>query len=100
MKTFNSWGHFPPATVSRPHRVTSSDRLPEGVLLPRGLGRSYGDCCLNNGHTLLLTESLGEVMSLDTDSGVVRLGGGVSFDQLMRLCIPRGWFPPVVPGTK
>ena len=100
MKTFNSWGHFPPATPSRPHRVTSSDRLPEGVLLPRGLGRSYGDCCLNSGHTLLLTESLDEVMSLDTDSGIVRLGGGVSFDQLMRQCIPRGWFPPVVPGTK
>ncbi|MEO1999429.1 MAG: FAD-binding oxidoreductase [Planctomycetaceae bacterium] len=100
MSTFNSWGNFPAAADTQPQTVTSAGLLPAGIVLPRGLGRSYGDCCLNNGHTLLLTESLNDILNFEPASGIVKLGSGVSFEQLLRLCVPQGWFPPVVPGTK
>ena len=100
MSRFNSWANFPPAADTRPQRITSSGQLPEGIVLPRGLGRSYGDCCLNNGHTLLLTESLDEILQFDPASGIVKLGSGVSYERLLRHCVPHGWFPPVTPGTK
>ena len=37
---------------------------------------------------------------LDAASGTVRVGAGVSLDELMRHIVPRGWFVPVTPGTR
>jgi FAD/FMN-containing dehydrogenase len=76
-------------------------RIPAGLTaLPYGLGRSYGDSCLNDGGALLLTRGLDRFIAFDTETGVVRCEAGVSFDELLRLAVPHGWFPPVTPGTR
>jgi len=37
---------------------------------------------------------------LDEDSGTAVVGAGCSLDRLLRELVPRGWFVPVVPGTR
>ena len=78
----------------------------QGVLAERGpiicfgAGRSYGDVCLNTGGRLLETARLDRMISADWTTGIVRAEAGLTFDALLRLCVPRGWFLPVAPGTK
>src|SRR3974390_2066160 len=68
--------------------------------LPHGLGRSLGDCCLNDGNALLTTSRLARIMSCDPAPGRLPAEAGVSFDAILRLTIPHGWFLPVTPGTR
>jgi FAD/FMN-containing dehydrogenase len=77
------------------------DRIPAGrPVLPRGLGRSYGDSCLNDGGVLLATRGLDRFLSLDEERGTLICEAGVSLAEILRLVVPRGFFLPVVPGTK
>jgi FAD/FMN-containing dehydrogenase len=68
--------------------------------LPFGCGRSYGDVCLNDGGRLLMTDCLSRFIHADWDRGVIRAEAGVTLDDLLRIAVPRGWFPFVTPGTK
>jgi len=69
-------------------------------MLPYGLGRSYGDCCLNDENYLIPTKSLNKFISFDRESGLLTCDSGVSLDEILQLIIPFGWFLPVTPGTK
>jgi FAD/FMN-containing dehydrogenase len=69
-------------------------------LLCRGLGRSYGDVALNGGGYLLDTTRADHFLSADWATGLIRAEAGLSLDELLRACVPRGWFLPVTPGTK
>ena len=77
--------------------IRASDKHP---LLCRGLGRSYGDVALNGGGYLLDTTRADHFLSADWQAGTVRAEAGLSLDALLRVCVPRGWFLPVTPGTK
>ncbi len=69
-------------------------------LLPRGLGRSYGDVCVNDAGYLWHGFRRDHLLTFNPDTGILRCEGGVSLDDLVRTFLPRGWFPPVVPGTR
>jgi L-gulonolactone oxidase len=73
---------------------------PSRPSLAYGMGRSYGDVCLNDGGRLIRTTRLDRIIAADWHNGVVRAEAGLTLDALLRLSVPRGWFPPVVPGTK
>src|ERR1700736_455192 len=98
-----SWGGYPPAK----HRVIplnwSTDSFPNAdgnKVLPFGMGRSYGDSCLNDGGTLLLTTGLDRFIHFDQQNGFLRCEAGVSLDDVLKVIVPRGWFLPTTPGTK
>ena len=74
-------------------------RPPRGVI-PRGLGRSYGDVAQNAGGVVADCTALDRVVAFDDDSGVLTVEGGACLDDLMRAFVPRGWFVPVTPGTR
>lgn len=64
-----------------------------------GGGRSYGDAALNSGGRALLTSGLGQIHDFDPESGALVCGPGVSYHQLLREFLPRGYLFPVSPGT-
>lgn len=72
---------------------------PRGVIA-RGLGSSYGDPAQNAGGVVLDMTGLAKIHTIDPDTGVVVLDGGVSLDTLMRAALPHGLWVPVLPGTR
>jgi len=68
--------------------------------LVRGMGRSYGDAAQNSGGLVLRLLGSGHQAVLDSAAGTVTVPSGVSFDDLLRVIVPRGWFVPVTPGTR
>lgn len=73
---------------------------PSGTALPVGLGRSYGDVCLNSGQTIVPMRRMRHFISFDEATGVLRCEAGVSIGEILALFAPRGWFVNVTPGTK
>jgi decaprenylphospho-beta-D-ribofuranose 2-oxidase len=76
-------------------------RTERGVV-PRGLGRSYGDAAQNAGGTALDLTKMNRILSVDAASEppTVRVQAGVSLDVLMRALLPFGLWVPVLPGTR
>ena len=72
----------------------------DAPVLAYGLGRSYGDSCLNDGGYLIDTTAMDHVLSFDTSTGLMRCAAGVSLAAILQVAVPRGWFLPVTPGTK
>lgn len=70
------------------------------TVLPRGLGRSYGDAALNRTGSVILSTRLNRFLDFDRATGVLACEAGVTFQDILRHFVPRGFFPPVVPGTK
>ncbi len=73
---------------------------PERTVIPRGLGRSYGDPAVNGGGAVVLAEKLGRLLAFDPEGGTVTCEGGASLARLLSFLVPRGFFLPVVPGTR
>lgn len=69
-------------------------------MLAYGLGRSYGDSCLNPGGMLIDTSGMDRLISFDRETGVVRAECGISLGRILDVAVPSGWFLPVTPGTK
>lgn len=104
----SSWGrvHRAPHAVVRPNwrdelpaAATAAAAHPGGALAV-GLCRSYGDSGLNPNGAAIAMARLDRVQAFDPATGVLRAEAGLSLDALIRLALPHGWFPPVVPGTK
>lgn len=100
----SSWGRYPDATP----RSTRSPSWIQDVRLDRshapvlayGLGRSYGDVCLNKDGEILRMEHCDHILAFDVEGGLIRAEAGLSIAELLKVIVPRGWFVPVTPGTK
>ena len=102
-----SWGRYPKIAHQHVHRPAWNDQIPEilrsaapGSLLPYGLGRSYGDSCLNAGRELIDCRRLNRILGFDESTGMLRCESGVSFSDIIEVFLPKGWFVPVTPGTR
>ena len=102
----SGWGRTAPG-LSGLQRITSVagavaavNGAPDRGLIPRGLGRAYGDAAQNSGGVVLDLTTLIGVGSVDPDTGIVEVMGGTSLALLLHHVLPRGWFVPVVPGTR
>ena len=72
----------------------------EKKVLPYGLGRSYGDSCLNSDGVLIDVSELNHSIYFDRQAGIIRCEAGISLAQMLQIILPEGWFLPVTPGTK
>lgn len=68
--------------------------------IAHGMGRSYGDVCLNPGGVLWSTTGLDHLISFDRDTGVVSCEAGVLLRDLQAVAVQYGWMLPVSPGTQ
>lgn len=102
----SGWGRYPVETcrLFRPEKRSGVARILESDAEPsyiaRGLGRSYGDAALNGGGGVVSLTRLNRLQSFDPDTGILECEAGVSLAEILRYFLPRGFFPPVTPGTK
>ena len=102
IESVSGWGRHPITLgmVARPERL----RLPPDgrPVLPRGLGRSYGDAAVPaaSGARVLETVRADRVLAFDAGSGALTCEAGLALGEIVRVFLPRGWFPPVTPGTR
>ncbi|MBP7589541.1 MAG: FAD-binding oxidoreductase [Thermoanaerobaculia bacterium] len=95
----SGWGRLPV-----PGREIRSEDL-AGVArsrpLTRGLGRSYGDASLPPAGALEVAGSAlaDRLLAFDPETGVLRAEAGLSLREILRLFLPRGFWPPASPGT-
>lgn len=103
-KMLHGWGRTPVAecTAWRPEKQRNVKHIlghHNERLIARGLGRSYGDASLQP-EGVLCTERLSHFMAFDSTQGILQAQAGASLADVMELCIPKGWLPPVIPGTR
>ncbi len=97
-----NWGNYP--AVDGEIRGFSGDAdlaramadWPDAIA--RGLGRSYGDASL--GPRMLDARRRRRFLAFDEGAGELTCEAGASLAEILETFTPRGWFPPVVPGTK
>jgi decaprenylphospho-beta-D-ribofuranose 2-oxidase len=65
----------------------------------RGAGRSYNDASLNGGGVVMDLSAMNKVLSWDPETGIVTAQPGLTLNNLWRVVLPDGWWPPVVSGT-
>ena len=98
MRPVTSWGRVRTAMedVREPAFADAVAGLldPDAPALAYGLGRSYGDLCLNDGGRLVATRRLDRLVAADWETGIRRAEAGISLDEILRLAVPRGWFCP------
>ncbi len=103
------WGRAAPtaATVLRPRTRLDVEELVAtraaglaGRRIARGLGRSYGDAAQCAGGVVVDCTRLDAVLEFDREAGRLRSEAGASFDALLQLVVPQGFFLPVTPGTR
>jgi FAD/FMN-containing dehydrogenase len=105
-KTIGGWGRFPVETnrVYRPETFEALGELLSGGAEPhwiaRGLGRSYGDTALNADGGVIDGARLDRMLAWDGERGRLTCEAGVTLAEIVDVCLPRGWFLSVTPGTR
>ena len=99
----SGWGRYP-VLDCRVERLREREALPGllgrgDTLIARGNGRSYGDAALNPDLTLSML-AMDRMRAFDAKTGLLTCEAGVLLADILDTFAPRGWFPPVVPGTK
>ena len=96
----SGWGRYPVREAEVICPVATSalmEHIQIGNLIPRGMGRSYGDSSLNQ--RMIDSSYLDHFIAFDDQSGVLSCEAGLTLNEILKLIIPKGWFLPVTPGT-
>lgn len=99
---YTGWGRAAKAKgdIARPERLSAVERCVSETPAPAfGMRRSYGDACLNNGGRAIDTTRLDRILSFDPETGEVAVEAGMTLGDLLGIFAPKGWLPPVMPGT-
>lgn len=96
---FENWGRYPKCLNERGFVLNSE--LPKSKnLLAVGLGRSYGDVCLNSRGAYIYTVHRDCILEFNPNELTVTVQAGISLQKLLIFLLKRGYFLPVVPGTQ
>lgn len=103
LRPLSGWGRYPIAecALHQPDSpaalVEALGGIPDGIA--RGNGRAYGDASLNR-HAVVGMLRLDKLIDFDPLTGAIICEAGLLLSELIAAMLPRGWFPPVTPGTK
>ena len=97
-KRLTGWGRTAP-TVAQVLSTSDPEIIVKAVtraaeekgrgVIARGLGRSYGDNAQNGGGLVIDMSALNQIHSIDAETRLVDVDGGVNLDQLMRAALPQ-----------
>jgi len=104
MVELQSWGRL----AAKPHQLlqlSDTRRLAQEISgsapgIVHGMGRSYGDVCLNPGGVAWSSLQLDRFLGFDRETGVLEVESGVLLGDIQRLALAAGWMLPVTPGTQ
>ena len=101
----SGWGRYPlsESDVYRPDKIAELQAVVtanSSSVIARGAGRAYGDAALNDHNRVVDLTRLNRMLSFDAASGLLRCEAGVTIAELIDVFLPRGFFPPVTPGTR
>lgn len=101
-KVLANWGNYPKITAEENYFTWKQEAVDyikktEGTIA-RGMGRSYGDSSLAPEVLSILGHN--KILSFDPVTGQITCEAGITIDELLKIFVPKGWFVPVVPGTK
>ncbi|MGN6439827.1 MAG: FAD-binding protein [Agriterribacter sp.] len=97
------WGNYPTveSLVSRPRDEKEwQEVVRNGALIPRGLGRSYGDQAINANKHVAVSTRMNHFLAWDEQQGILECEAGASLEEIITTFAPRGWLPMICPGTK
>lgn len=96
------WGRYPVVETTRRDVTGAPDGVrilaESGELIARGNGRAYGDAAV--GDAVANALPLDRFLSFDPAAGIMECEAGVLLADVIAFLDGKGWFPPVVPGTK
>ncbi len=104
-KKISGWGKTNLASVEiiNPKTIKEIENIiinsPPKSIIARGMGRSYGDAAQIQGGTILKLNNFKEIFA-NYNSNEITAQAGVSFEEILEVIIPKGYFLPVTPGTK
>ncbi|MEZ4771532.1 MAG: FAD-binding oxidoreductase [Bacteroidia bacterium] len=96
-KTTTNWGKYP---VAEGPLISFREGMKpvESHWITRGMGRCYGDSSL--GETMFSSLKMNRFLAFDPEAGILTCESGVTYEDILETFVPKGWFPPVTPGTK
>jgi len=97
------WGNYPVIeSLTLNPRSEEEAKTEVGVdsIVPRGLGRSYGDQAVNDGRYVAICTKLNRFLKFDQEEGILECEAGVNLEEIIQVVGPKGWFPMICPGTK
>src|SRR5437879_2241565 len=102
---YYSWGRHTKPDYLSVKNIYWPDEIPRfdqsaQPWLAFGMGRSYGDTCLNQGGNIFDISTMKAFTHFDTELGILRCLAGTTLDEILKLIVAKGWFLPVVPGTR
>ncbi len=104
--SYFSWGRYPRVehrdviTILWNDQFNSIDFSLQDSFLPYGLGKSYGDSCLNSNNILIDCRGINRILNFDSISGIIRCEAGITLSEILDFSVPRGFFLAATPGTK
>ena len=101
MNRISGWGNFPEAD-GKIHFADNSHHARSvldqyNIAIAHGMGRSYGDAALQ---CVMIKWNGTEIDLSQLDEGLIKCDAGTTLSQLLEELVPRGYFLPVLPGTK
>ena len=96
------WAGFPKLKTSLhlPNRVAElQPRIRDKNIIARGNGRSYGDAAIGVKTTVSM-KNFKKIISFDKNTGELVAEAGLLLKDVIKMFLPKGWFPYVTPGSK
>lgn len=97
------WGNYPIAesVILQPRNLPEARAsVLKKDIVPRGLGRSYGDQAINASSNVAVCTRMNHFIAFDESTGVLTCEAGASLEEIITVFAPRGWLPMICPGTK
>lgn len=99
----SGWGNFPKINSQQVFPCNSEELIKiikkfNSSCIARGMGRSYGDSSLALNSINL--SKYNKIISFDSNSGLLVCESGATINQIIKYILEKGWFFPVIPGTK
>jgi len=103
MEKIAGWGNYPMSDsyVFKPGSGSDLKKvLNKSALVPRGLGRSYGDQAVNDSKHVAVCTKMNHFIAWDDAEGILECEAGVSLEEIISVFAPKGYLPMICPGTK